>query len=147
MVRGNQIYLDHEDDIFVCIPCNNRRFPSATGLFQHVRSSQLHRDEWCERCQWLFVSHLARAAHVRSSDVHHPCIFCGDDQVNEGELAFHLVNVHEYCTQCQLVCRDYSDHRIEIHHRCRGCGQEFQNDNELNMVSNERNMSWMTMEC
>lgn len=135
MVRNNQIYMNHDDDIFVCTSCDNRHFPSAASLFQHCRSSKSHSDEWCERCQWLFVNYQARAAHTRSSDAHNICVFCGADLVHQAELTSHYAEAHEYCRQCDLVCHDYREHRSQIHRQCRECGEEFQNDNNLNMVS------------
>lgn len=134
MARLNQVTVDHEGDRFICVSCNNRHFSSATGLFQHCRSSQLHRGEWCERCQWLFVNREARAAHIRHSSQHWSCSFCSRDLENKSELASHLINVHDYCSDCQLLCDDYTEHRVEEHHQCPECGEEFQNNNNLRMV-------------
>ena len=135
MVRENQITVDHEDDLFICTLCDNRRFPSETSLFQHCRSNKLHRAEWCERCRWLFVSDQARTAHVRSSDMHGFCSFCSKDLADKDELASHQARVHQYCSQCQLICQDYTEHRIEDHNQCPECGEEFKNNNNLTMVS------------
>lgn len=125
------------NDRFFCTPCG-RHFFSATGLFQHCSSSRLHRGEWCGRCQWLFVNEQARTNHVQASDRHGVCSFCSEDLENKSELAGHLINVHGYCSDCQLVCEDYTEHRVEEHHQCRDCGEEFQNRNNLYMVCGVR---------
>lgn len=138
MVRLNQITVDYANDCFICVPCNSRHFTSATGLFQHCRTSNLHRGEWCERCQWLFVSEEARTTHIRHSSQHAFCQFCSRDLENQSELALHQIRVHDYCSECQLLCNDYDEHRVEEHHRCRECGEEFQNNNNLYMVCRER---------
>lgn len=48
-VRDIQITVDQSDDLFICIPCNKRCFPSDTSLFQHCHSNKFHKAEWCER--------------------------------------------------------------------------------------------------
>ena len=77
--------LNEEDSIFTCTSCDGQAFISVTSLLQHCRSKR-HTDEWCERCQWLFVSSEARTDHVRKSDKHHQCEVCDEEFENQNNL-------------------------------------------------------------
>ena len=68
MVRKNLILIDEYNAQFLCITCDEREFSSEESLLQHCRNAAYHKEEWCDRCEWLFVSATARAAH--SKDAH-----------------------------------------------------------------------------
>lgn len=139
MVRENQIIVDGDNEDYICLSCDKRTFPSAAGLLQHCRNNGLHRGEWCERCQWLFVSPSAWTAHVRSSDLHAVCTFCGIDAADREALSTHQSTEHKYCADCEEHFVDKQKHRVAGHNRCRECGEEFTDINDLAIVGQRRN--------
>lgn len=139
MARKNQIIVDDDDEDYICISCDGRTFSSEAGLLQHCRTNSLHHEEWCERCERLFVSPFARTAHVRSSDLHAVCAFCGTHAADQEALSTHQRRDHKYCAGCEEHFKDERTHRIARHYQCRECGDEFANSNNLTMVGQRRN--------
>ena len=131
MARENQITINEGDDKYSCDPCD-RYFQSTESLLQHCRSK--HKAEWCERCQWLFVSNEAYRSHAQKSCQHCLCSFCDEDFRENEELSAHQSDRHMYCDECQVIFQDYTRHRVEHHWQCVNCSQEFTNSNNLKMV-------------
>lgn len=134
MGRLNQALIRTEEEEFICVSCDEREFGTEEALLQHCRNARRHESEWCERCEWLFVSANARSQHVRDSNVHWLCSRCGFDEEEEGDLMTHLAIQHSFCYDCQSYCGDFLQHRDHRHHRCSTCHQEFECENELLMV-------------
>ena len=139
MVRDNQITIYNGE--YVCEACD-REFTTEHGLFQHCRNARVHEGEWCERCEWLFVSPQAKLSHVQASLSHWVCSLCGVDEYEEDDLTTHQVNYHYYCRDCNCNFNSYRAHRIAYHNRCQKCDREFGSSNELVMVSGIR--EWRT---
>lgn len=137
MVRRNQVTRNLETRTYICHSCNDRNFPIGAGLLEHCRLSPFHRDEWCERCQWLVIDQQSFNYHVHASSAHAICSFCRRDFYNQHELSSYEVQSHRYCSQCRITTRehDFIEHRINEHNRCQDCGSEFANRNELIRVS------------
>lgn len=137
MPRANQIIIRENINEFECIPCN-RAFGSRNALLQHCQNSSSHRYEWCNRCDWLFVSNSARQEHFDHSMKHWICQFCEEDETSRSALIDHLEDVHNYCYDCEMHFSNWTKHRSDYHHRCAEYGREFQSQNNLTMVS------WLT---
>jgi len=133
MVRLNQIIFAAESQYFVCQSCNDRAFGSEMGLLEHCRYASYHRDEWCERCKWLFVSPAAHNAHLRHSHRHWLCDTCSVDESSRQDLMRHMESSHSFCMDCGVTYGSYQNHRIHYHHRCTECEREFGNENEKTM--------------
>lgn len=135
MVKENQASIGVEEAVFVRHACTNRQFDTEAALLQHCRNAYCHNGEWCERCEWLFVSPAAREQHLRDSSNHWICSKCGDDELEEANLRSHLKSKHLFCYDCELDFLDYEEHRIGRHNRCSICHEEYVNSNEVLMVS------------
>ncbi|KIV84925.1 hypothetical protein PV11_00672 [Exophiala sideris] len=106
---SNQLSSSDVFHDYTCSPCD-RKFLNLNGALNHCRNASVHRGEWCERCQWLFVSPAARNKHVADSPHHYICKRCKIDYDLTTALNKHLVDVH---------------------HQCMDCEEEFNNDNDL----------------
>ena len=135
MPRDNQISVDTDRNVFCCIPCGDRHFVSKHSLIQHCRAAEIHEGEWCERCQWLFVSPRARNSHCDRSLRHWECQYCDLDEYDGEALVSHLASQHSHCYDCEVTFNDYRTHRIQSHYRCSLCPNEFNTQNEVMMVS------------
>lgn len=134
MPRDNQIVTDDVQRNYYCLACN-RGFINKGAVLAHCRSASFHTGEWCERCEWLFVSPAARTSHSRESLRHWECHICKRyDFPDKNLLAEHLGNEHSVCCDCRIVVQSYLEHRYAVHHRCRDCQTEFSNSNDLRMV-------------
>ncbi|KAL2432178.1 hypothetical protein ABEF95_003249 [Exophiala dermatitidis] len=109
MTRENELYINEAEGVYNCLACD-RFFSNANGALSHCRNAAVHSGEWCNRCQWLFVSREACGAHKANSRHHNVCHRC------------HL----DYPTASNL-----EEHKVEDHHECTVCGEEFINDNNL----------------
>ena len=89
----NQVLIDDDTEQFYCRPCE-RWFNTGHGALSHCRSASRHRDEWCETCQWLFVSPGALNDHLANSSNHHFCESCNEDFDGSSELSDHNADVH-----------------------------------------------------
>lgn len=135
MTRDNEVTIDRLYGAYECHSCDNRSFSSEMSLLQHCRSN-VHKWEWCERCQWLFVSSDARESHWRASDQHWRCFLCDEDFHTPYEMKSHAARIHGWCVDCRdRIFTDYVAHRIKCHHRCEDCAKEFETENNLRMVS------------
>ena len=99
MVRGNGICFTEKHEWF-CVLCN-RVFTSEAAIFQHCQSAALHKDAWCQRCEWLFSSPAARTNHQQESSKHYLCIVCESDFNNKIEYSSHLEN--GLCQKCPVT--------------------------------------------
>ncbi|EXJ87114.1 hypothetical protein A1O3_04072 [Capronia epimyces CBS 606.96] len=109
MSRSNQVYINQDNGEFVCRPCD-RSFSTLNGALNHCQNAAVHSGEWCNRCERLFVSPAACAAHQATSHRHNICQHCDLD----------------FC-----ISDDLEDHEVNVHHRCTDCGLKFINDNNL----------------
>lgn len=109
MTRSNQLYVNPETSSFVCRSCV-RGFNTNQGAIQHCRHARTHQGEWCERCEWLFVTNQALSSHLCHSSRHNVCDNCHLDFNAAGDL---------------------KDHGVEVHHMCVECGNYFSNRNNL----------------
>lgn len=134
MVRKNMVALNPERAYFACIACGERTFSSQEHLYQHCRNAKIHQGEWCDYCEWLFVSPQALASHLRDSSAHWICSICDFDSNDEDSLAAHMASIHDYCYECSDTFNKYRAHRIEYHNRCAQCDEEFSTQNEVEMV-------------
>ncbi len=133
MARQNQALISAEENEFVCMSCDEREFDSE-DLLQHCRNARCHKSEWCERCQWLFISSKAYEQHIRDSHNHWVCSKCSVDEPEETDLRTHMGTKHSFCYDCQSDFANLGKHRVQRHNRCSICNEEFQNENELLMV-------------
>jgi rubredoxin len=140
-VRQNQASIGVEEKEFVCISCAERQFDTKEALIQHCRNVRGHKGEWCERCKWLFISAEGRKQHVRDSPNHWVCSKCGIDELEEESLRSHLETKHSFCCDCHSAFLDQGEHRVQLHNRCPICHEEFENENEVLMVSRNINIS------
>ncbi|KIW23076.1 uncharacterized protein PV07_11305 [Cladophialophora immunda] len=130
MVRENQLQILNEGATCVCIPCD-RQFVFINGLLNHCRNAEVHQGEWCERCQWLFVSPAARQAHVDNSPRHNICTPCDLDFSTAALLESHDVDVHNMCMDCGKYFRKVNDlmqHKrshLPLEIECLGCDRLF----------------------
>lgn len=99
MVRPNQLEIDRDENYYFCFPCQ-RFFSTFSGAVNHCRHAATHAGEWCERCDWLFVSQDALHKHITNSARHNICHSCKIDYSNFSDLEVHNVNVHHECTEC-----------------------------------------------
>lgn len=135
MVRENQIVVQPDEEQFVCTACDGRTFNAKEYLLQHCRTAKAHRREWCDSCEWLFVSACALDAHRRDSPRHWICPICELDKDDEGELESHMAADHSYCYRCQMKYADRNGHRVQHHNGCDQCDEYFSTVNQLLMVS------------
>ena len=109
MTRDNQVVISAPAGQYKCIPCD-REFNSYNGLSNHCEKAAVHSygDQWCNRCDWLFVSETARRAHIESSSHHHLCPVadCNCDFVEASGLVEHIVAVHYFCIECKTYFAD-----------------------------------------
>ncbi len=136
MTRNNQLYIDNDDGTGVCLACD-RNFNTVNGALNHCRNAQTHEGEWCERCEWLFVSEAAHQTHVNASSRHNACETCDLDFNTHQELVTHDTEIHYYCSPCVKFFnnhRELDNHDVDFHCMCRDCGEFFINRNNLNQV-------------
>ncbi|KAH0829781.1 hypothetical protein AYO21_06737 [Fonsecaea monophora] len=145
MPRENQALIDVEGVEFVCISCDEREFDSEQALLQHCQAARCHQDEWCDRCQWLFISTQAHEQHTRDSQNHWVCSKCGTDEPEESSLRAHMETKHSFCYDCQANFAGVSKHRVQFHNRCSICDEEFANENEVRMVRGNVNIKPQNM--
>ena len=113
MGRPNLLVIDHERDEYICNSCNGREFRTASGALNHCRTTRVHEDEFCSRCERLFISSQALSDHIDNSCNHNVCDRCDIDA---------------------LTFSDLQNHKAAVHHECYDCGREFQNHNNLQQV-------------
>ncbi|OAP63651.1 hypothetical protein AYL99_02878 [Fonsecaea erecta] len=133
MVRENQLQVDHDDGTYSCRACD-RDFSSSHGALNHSRFAGVHEGEWCERCERLFVSPLARRAHIVDSPRHNICTPCGLDFETSGKLDSHDIDVHNMCLPCKREFdspQALKSHDVAVHNMCAACGKFFNNTNDL----------------
>src|SRR5882757_2013038 len=99
MTRNNQLYVDEGRRVCYCRSCN-RHFNDYLGALTHCRDSQVHRGEWCRRCEWLFVSSTARDSHIKNSSCHNLCHCCNVDFRTSDELEEHNLSTHNRRDRC-----------------------------------------------
>lgn len=119
----------------MCVACGEREFESENSLLQHCRQAKAHAEEWCNRCEWMFVSESAREVHYRDSNRHWICSLCNIDESEEDDLISHQSAKHSYCYHCEETFGNLSEHRYQFHYRCRTCDGEYGSENDLKMVS------------
>ena len=139
MPRPNQVVLNDADQYYYCCPCQ-RQFSSEHSLLQHCRQAGVHAGEWCERCNWLFVSPDARNKHVQDSIHHWACSRCSYDALSSDGLREHKKIAHLICPDYNGIFIDWQVHREETHFQCHQCTSEFANENERLMVSRDRSL-------
>lgn len=93
MTRENQLTIDEREGYFFCSPCN-RYFRSQHGALQRARTATVHQDEWCDRCEWLFVSPAALDSHLANSRLHLVCEHCDEDVGDADDLDNHVATEH-----------------------------------------------------
>lgn len=136
MTRENQLYIDHSNDDFLCLSCD-RRFNTSEGVLSHCRSSRIHRGEWCERCEWLYVSSNSLQAHIQNSARHNLCEDCDLDFTTQEELDCHDVDAHFACIECNEYFKDEEDlerHDVDLHYKCVECDRFFSSWHSLTQV-------------
>ena len=136
MARDNQLSINNETRTFFCRPCD-RYFNTVDGALNHCRNAQTHDGEWCELCEWLFVSEAACQTHFNNSSRHNFCDQCNLDLNTYRELEDHDADNHYLCAQCHEYFNDQEeldDHDVDAHGMCRECGEYFSNDNNLKQV-------------
>jgi hypothetical protein len=135
MTRENQALINVEEDEFVCVSCDEREFDTEEALLQHCQNARCHKSESCKRCRWLFISTKACEQHIQDSQNHWICSECSVDQPEELDLRVHMETSHSICYDCQSRLANLGKHRVEQHNRCSICDQEFENENEVLMLS------------
>lgn len=73
--------------------------------------------------------------HLRDSFNHWTCSKCGSDELNEATLRSHLETKHLSCYDCEVEFLEVDEHRIRRQNRCSICHEEYENSNEVLMVS------------
>ncbi|KAF2719023.1 hypothetical protein K431DRAFT_287054 [Polychaeton citri CBS 116435] len=137
MTRSNLIYVNRHDGHYICTSCDNRRFSSETALLQHVRTANIHHSQWCERCEWLFVSAAARSAHLANAINHWVCNTCGIDEGDRDSLHDHIEQEHFRCCTChaQFSCRNDVLMHQQTHQakdrECYGCYCRFASESGI----------------
>lgn len=99
MTRENQIFVDEARGVYYCMPCQ-RYFRSGKGAISHASTAAIHHGEWCDRCEWLFVSEEALDSHVDNSRFHCVCDVCNQDVGDCDDLDHHIRSSHDYCRDC-----------------------------------------------
>ncbi|KAJ9604617.1 hypothetical protein H2200_010731 [Cladophialophora chaetospira] len=134
MVRENQVIISEDDGRYECRPCN-RTFNSFNGLNNHCQKARVHSygDQWCERCEWLFVSPGARDSHTSNSSRHNlcPASNCNLDFSEEEGLDEHMAADHHWCIDCKRYFNN--ENELTQHKRvhlprnieCLGCDRQF----------------------
>ena len=102
MTRENQLLLDDARKVYYCHPCQ-RHFRCRNGATNHASTAHVHRDEWCERCEWLFVREDALESHLNSSRLHQVCEVCSEDVGDYEELQEHIRANHYCCNACDAA--------------------------------------------
>ena len=138
MVRENRIVVLPHQAYFACVACDDRTFSTKEHLLQHCRAAKIHTGEWCEGCEWLFVSCDALDAHLRGSPNHWICSVCKLDEDGEEDLVVHMADTHSHCYHCDVKVGNYREHRIQHYNQCNRCDEEFNSTNELVMVREAR---------
>ena len=139
MVRTNQAYMNDESSTYCCLSCDYRFFCSKRALLAHCRNALTHHDEYCDRCDWLFVSKEALDAHKKNSSLHHACFLCdsGRDFQDQARLSDHLEISHGWCSSCEDSfgnANKLKRHRIRHHFMCTTCERMFRNSHYLSKV-------------
>ena len=93
MPTSNQVLIDHNSSQFYCYPCS-RYFSTANGALSHCRTAAVHEDEWCERCERLFIDEAALDSHLASSSQHHIRVECVEDFYTVDDLNDHNASYH-----------------------------------------------------
>lgn len=91
---------DHSYSIYKCTPCD-RDFSSERALYDHCANASVHHEQWCGRCQRLFISNTARESHKRNSQFHNLCQHCDLDFPGTDSLTEHMEEAHHYCSPCE----------------------------------------------
>ncbi|KAI3322845.1 heterokaryon incompatibility protein-domain-containing protein [Xylariaceae sp. AK1471] len=91
---------------------------------QHLRMSSSH--NYCPPCRRDFSSLHAKQQHMRKSPRHHVCPDCSfvREFAMQSDLEQHRVDVHNLCTECQLIFQTPSwlaRHRVLAHQVCGQC--------------------------
>ncbi|EXJ88322.1 hypothetical protein A1O1_05252 [Capronia coronata CBS 617.96] len=68
MTRDNQLSIDHHHGKYLCHSCD-RTFSTLIGAINHCQFAAIHTGEWCQRCEWLFISPVARESHEENSSL------------------------------------------------------------------------------
>ena len=91
--NGNLLLINPPHMRSYCYSCS-RWFNTAAGALNHARNAQTHNDEWCERCERLFVSASALDQHLANLSQHHICEHCDDDLNSASDLDDHIAEQH-----------------------------------------------------
>ena len=137
MVNANQIRpSDQGQGSWYCV-AHSKRFDSDSAIHQHCRD--VHVGEWCERCNWLFISSSALESHIKHSTVHWVCYEegCSNDYRDQLSLDKHQEDDHAVCIPCwthfELDGKPnrsaWIRHQCEKHHMCEMCGKRLDNEN------------------
>jgi hypothetical protein len=142
MVAPNRIDFIESEDQWYCYPCK-RFFVSEKAIHAHCSNAAVHSREWCDRCEWLFVSQGARMDHHRHSSHHNVCPNCQVDFDSLTHLDDHMEKRYFYCKRCRNYVKDsqgrksqalWHAHQIRTHFMCAKCDTYFENQNNVDQV-------------